>query len=359
MRLGPLLLLLLLILTNSLPLSSSHAKDRLYVVATIQVLESIVKEIGGDRVKVESLVPLGHTPHTWVLTSRNLTAIRECDLLVAVGCIGENGPCLENAFWSPLHVAEPIAEKIRSGRYLAIENYTKYGLKVLENLNPHIWMDPENLVAIARAVADALSKLDPEGSSYYMQRLEHFTKRVEEFKVFVKSSLKALNANIDDVPVLLVVGGPEYFIRWLNMDVAFTLVEHVGEEVSAARIAQAIKVCRERGVKLIIHSVFASRYDDVVNRIARETGAVVVELHQLPISASEGVIEMLYNNYIKLLYAIYETYGKGCVFEELEVHTAYARVYPVTELYLAIALALTASLLIIYCIVREVRHVRG
>ena len=57
----------------------------LSVVASTTIVEDLVKQVGGDRVSVESIVPGGADPHTFVLAPSDIRKATEADLVVIVG----------------------------------------------------------------------------------------------------------------------------------------------------------------------------------------------------------------------------------------------------------------------------------
>ena len=65
--------------------SSSSDDAPLSVVASTTIVEDLVKQVGGDRVAVESIVPSGADPHTFTLSPSDIRKTAEADLLVIVG----------------------------------------------------------------------------------------------------------------------------------------------------------------------------------------------------------------------------------------------------------------------------------
>ena len=57
----------------------------LSVVASTTIVEDLVKQVGGDRITVESIVPSGADPHTFTISPSDIRKTAEADLLVIVG----------------------------------------------------------------------------------------------------------------------------------------------------------------------------------------------------------------------------------------------------------------------------------
>ena len=57
----------------------------LSVIASTTIVEDLVKQVGGDRVTVESIVPSGADAHTFTISPSDIRKTSEADLLVIVG----------------------------------------------------------------------------------------------------------------------------------------------------------------------------------------------------------------------------------------------------------------------------------
>ena len=65
--------------------SSGDDAGTLSVVASTTIVEDLVKQVGGDRVSVESIVPTGADAHTFTISPSDIRKTAEADLLVIVG----------------------------------------------------------------------------------------------------------------------------------------------------------------------------------------------------------------------------------------------------------------------------------
>ena len=69
--------------------TGASATNKIAVVTTISVLNSFVVGVGGDRVSVTSIVPVGASPETFQPTPQDVATVTQAQLLV------ENGAGLE------------------------------------------------------------------------------------------------------------------------------------------------------------------------------------------------------------------------------------------------------------------------
>ena len=164
---------------------AAFAQGKLTVVATIEDLASIGREVGGDRITIESIARGYQDPHFVEAKPSFILKLQRADLLIAVGRELEIG-------WLP-----PLIQQSRNGRiqpgaagYLdaslgatILEIPTGQITRAMGDVhplgNPHYWLDPENGKRIAKQIADKLSELRPNDRAYFQQQLESFTSRLD------------------------------------------------------------------------------------------------------------------------------------------------------------------------------------
>src|SRR5512133_1333178 len=157
----------------------------LKVVTTTQGLAAVAKEVGGDRVQVESLSRGVQDPH-FVDANPNLAVrLRQADLLVDVGLDLEIG-------WLPPLVNQSRNPDIQPGGKRRLTAAS--AVQVLDvptgpvdrsrgDLhpagNPHFLTDPRRAIDVARAIADRLATLDAGGAATYGKRFADFQGRLQ------------------------------------------------------------------------------------------------------------------------------------------------------------------------------------
>src|SRR2546426_2225763 len=165
--------------------SLALAQGKLNVVATTEDLASIGREIGGDRISIESIARGYQDPHFVEAKPSFILKLQKADLLIAVGRELEIG-------WLP-----PLIQQSRNGKIqVGAEGYLDASLtaQILEIPtgtitramgdvhpfgNPHYWTDPENGKRIAKGVSDKLVQFRPNDHAVFEQRLADFTSRLD------------------------------------------------------------------------------------------------------------------------------------------------------------------------------------
>jgi zinc/manganese transport system substrate-binding protein len=162
----------LLAATLSHPARAAEAK--IAVVAAENFYGDVAKQIGGERIAVESVMSNpDQDPH---LFETSPSVVREIDAAKIVIYSGAD----YDPWMDKLLKAAP-----RPGR-AAINVADLVGKKPGDN--PHIWYDPPTMPKAAAALADALTKVDPAHKAEYAARLKTFI-----------ASLKPLTRKIDAI----------------------------------------------------------------------------------------------------------------------------------------------------------------
>ncbi len=149
---------------------SSTDADTIRVAAAFGPLAEIVERVGGDRVSVIGLVPPGASPHGHELTGRQLDDLAEADLVVYLGAGFQ--PAVEQAVGqlgdavARVDVLDDLELLDVTPTLSGVDGETD-GEVVAGGKDPHVWLDPINMVTMSEAVEVALSELDPEGARAY------------------------------------------------------------------------------------------------------------------------------------------------------------------------------------------------
>jgi zinc/manganese transport system substrate-binding protein len=163
----------------------TSAQGKLNVITTTEDLASIAREVGGDRITVESIARGYQDPHFVEAKPSFILKLQKADLLIAVGKELEIG-------WLPPLVTQSRNRKIQPGADGYLDASTKARIldiptgqvtramgDVHPQGNPHYWLDPENGKNIATEIAAKLSQLQPNDRGYFEQRTKDFSSRID------------------------------------------------------------------------------------------------------------------------------------------------------------------------------------
>jgi ABC-type Zn uptake system ZnuABC Zn-binding protein ZnuA len=132
------------------------------VLTTISTFNSLVSAVGGTRVRVGSLVPVGGSPEDYQPTPADIARLRGAQLLV------ENGLGLEA--W--------LARTIENARNPNLRVVVASDGLPAKGGNPHLWMDPELARGYVRAIRDALAKIDPADRDLFASNAQAYDRQL-------------------------------------------------------------------------------------------------------------------------------------------------------------------------------------
>jgi ABC-type Zn uptake system ZnuABC Zn-binding protein ZnuA len=160
------------------------AKKKVKVVATVTTYGYIARQVGGDRVQVETLVKGDQDPH-FVQPKLSLA-----EKLAAADVFIDTGLDLE--MWVPALQDAAGNKKIQSGAVGYISASKGCTLLEVPKIadrkegdvhiygNPHLYNSPIAQRQIAMNIATGLGKVDPEGKDLYKKNARAFVERIDE-----------------------------------------------------------------------------------------------------------------------------------------------------------------------------------
>lgn len=147
--------------SSAAPAATTDSGPKITVVAGENEYADVVQQIGGDRVEVSAIMSDPNTdPHTFEASASVAEEIAGAQLVV------QNGLGYDD-FMTDLEQASPDANRsvIVAQDVLGLPDSTD---------NPHLWYDPKTMPAVASAVADKLSALDPASADAFRTNLATF-----------------------------------------------------------------------------------------------------------------------------------------------------------------------------------------
>ena len=270
----PLAILLLALI--ALPLGCAHQSEaEVTVVTTTSLLETIVKEVGGNKVEVASLVVPSQCPGTGDLKPRGVEMMADADLFLWHGWPGEAFveselfPCADNPDLEPTKIA--------------VEGN---------------WMTPGCQAEAVDKVTAALSQVNPANKAYYEEN-------ASEIKEFITEKGNELEERLDTEGVsevkVICAQHQVGFVQWAGFDV----VGSYKPSPTAAEIQSMIDTGKSSNVSLVIDNL--QNGTDVGATIAAEiSGAKHVILSHFPggLEGTDTWAEAIEENVNRLLDAL-------------------------------------------------------
>jgi len=256
---------------------AAPAHAALSVLACEPEWASLVKELAGDRAKVVSATTARQDPHRIEARPALLAQARRADLLVCTGADLEIG-------WLPLLQRESGNAGIQAGqpgffeaaRFVELLERPALVDRSMGDVhaagNPHIHLDPRNLLKVAEALAARLSALDAANAAHYAARQRDFAARMAA----AVARWERDAASLRETRVLAHHRNWSYLAAWLGLRVAADLEPKPGIEPSAAYLAQLVDRLKTRPAKMVLRTPYQPPRPS--EWIAERTGMRAVEL---------------------------------------------------------------------------------
>lgn len=247
------------------------------VVVTYPILGAVVSELVGDRAAVTVLMGNGVDPHDWSPSAKDIERVENASLVVA------NGLGLEAGLEKPLAEAEKRGVVVfRATDHVAIRTRAADQPGGAASGDPHFWVDPLLMRDVVLALVPALAGVGIDVAD----RAPALAARLADLDAATRATL----AVVPDARRLLVTGHESmgYFAARYGFRLVGAVVPGLTSqgEVAAGQLADLRAAIEAQGVTTIFTEIGTPAA--VVQAIARETGATVVELpsHTLPADGS-------------------------------------------------------------------------
>ncbi|HVY21618.1 MAG TPA: zinc ABC transporter substrate-binding protein [Bauldia sp.] len=227
---------LVFVVVSSLP---AFAAQPIAIVAAENFYGEAAAAIGGDRVQVTSvIVQQGTDPHDYEPTPSVATAVADAGIVI-----------LNGADYDPWMTR--LVDASANDQRKVIDVASLIGRAPGDN--PHVWYDPKAMPALANALADTLSALDPGGKAGYEQRRDQFLATLAP----IQAKIGQLRARFAGTPVTATEPVFGYMAEALGFKMqndAFQTAIMNETEPSAGAVASMEDDIRQGRVKVLFYN---------------------------------------------------------------------------------------------------------
>jgi manganese/iron transport system substrate-binding protein len=257
------------------------ADSRMVVATSIAPLADFVRQVGGDRVRVFSIVPSGANPHTFELSPDQMSQLAFARVIFL------NGIGLE--YW-----ANNILDNFGSRGLQVVQ--VSNGIPILADQdhaggNPHVWLNPQYAIKQVASIRDALCRLDSASAPYYNQNAERYLQQLKKLDDEIEQEIKTWQFR----SFICFHPSWNYFADRYGLIQAAVIEKRPGFEPTPGEVAEIITLAK----KLKAKAIFAEKQFPlkVSQMIAQEAGAAVLVLDPLgEDSASYRFVQLLKSN---------------------------------------------------------------
>ncbi|MDO9263384.1 MAG: metal ABC transporter substrate-binding protein [Desulfosalsimonadaceae bacterium] len=296
------------------PSNAVAAGPGLEILTTTFPIFQITRNItaGRGNVHVSLMIPpqLG-CPHDYGLTPRDMQKLSGADVLVI------NGLGMEEFLGAPLEKANADLKIIDSSagirdilRYSANESHEGHHHEEGPDgdhhagPNPHLFASPRMSALIAAGIADALSRIDPEGSKIYASNAKKYAERMNR----LADDYAAIGRHLKNNRIITQHGVFDYLARDAGLHVVAVVQAHAGQEPSASEMLEIIETIRHEKAGAVFTE---PQYPEKIGRtIAKEAGipaAVLDPAASGPENAPLDYYDQIMRNDMKIIEKILGT----------------------------------------------------
>ncbi|MFE2346271.1 metal ABC transporter solute-binding protein, Zn/Mn family [Kitasatospora cineracea] len=280
----------------------------LRVVTTTEILADLVRQVGGDRVRVDSIVPPGGDPHSYEPTPRDAAKVAEADVTFTnhllleehalIKTIDANAPegspnvsLAEAAEAYGAHVI-PLVENIALDKVpdnpafaflgppgAAVHQLPQavLGKHVHGEIDPHLWQDAENAKAYVQLIRDTLARRDPGGAAAYAENARRYGEELDALDGYLSERIGRIPAERRQLITTHDAFG--YLAQAYGLKVAGFVVPNPAQEPSADDVQRLTTTIRNLKLPAVFTEPNLARRAAVLTQVAEDQHVRVCTLY--------------------------------------------------------------------------------
>jgi zinc/manganese transport system substrate-binding protein len=285
--------------------TTARATSAINIVASFSIIGDIVSNVGGDRVKVTTLVGPDSDAHAYEPTPAAAKAVRGANLVVVNG-LGFEGwidRLITASGYKGLVVVASTGVKPREMKDEHDHDHGKADAHDKhEATDPHAWQNLENGRMYVNTIAAALVSIDPEGALYYTERAAVYTKRLTDLETWARAEFSTIPKEKKRMITSHDAFG--YLSDTFDIEILSPMGIGTGKEPTAGGVKKLIRqIKKEKITAVFVENISNPR---MIQQIAKESGVKVGgELYSDALSGPTGpaasYTEMFKNNVTKIV----------------------------------------------------------
>lgn len=289
-------------------LFSSFAFANVNAVVSIVPQKTFVKAIGKDKVDVSVMVKPGNSPHTYEPKPSQMRNLSKADIYFSIGVEFEEAwlpkfanqnkkmkivnmskdikriPMVAHHHHEDEHEHHADHDKDEHEHHADHDEHKHHHHHHHGNLDPHVWISPDNVKVLAKTTLKYLIKIDRKNKNYYEKNYKEFIKHINETDKKIKEIFKNLPK---DSKFMVYHPSWGYFAK--QYDLVQVPVEIEGKAPKPKEVQELIKHAKEEKIKAIfINPEFS---DQLARQIANELHISVISVSPLSENWSQNLIK--------------------------------------------------------------------
>jgi len=267
---------------------TSSLLDRPRVVAIETFLADITRAVAGTYLQVDALMPLGADPHAFEITPFDVRRVAHSSLVIA------NGAGFDATLLTQLISAAGDVRVVEAAAGLPLQSAPSPSEPASPSAgdhqltgDPHLWLDPLNVVHYVENIRAALAQLDPIHAPEYAANAKGFADQLLALDQWIRLQVQQIPAERR----LLVTNHESlgYFASRYGFTIVGAIIPNLSSSASpsAQELARLIDALRAAHAPAIFLEMGAD--PRLARQLANDSGvAVVTELFTESLSPADG-----------------------------------------------------------------------
>lgn len=242
--------------------------SNLKILAVESFLADIAQNVAGDRVVIETLMPLGADPHSFEPTPQDIKKVADSKVLIV------NGAGLEAFLARLIENAGGERTVITASQGLAMRELKKGEIVPAEQGDPHFWLNPLNVIRYAENIRDGLSAVDPAGAVLYKSNAAAYIEKIKALDAAIQAEVASIPAANRKLVTDHDTFG--YFADRYGFEIVGMLIPGftTADTSSAQQLAGLVDRIKTTGVKAIF--LETGMNPQLAEQVAHDTGVQIV-----------------------------------------------------------------------------------
>ena len=291
-------------LVSAFLLASTTAFSNMTATTTIYPLYSIAKEVGGDKIKLQNLIPFGVEAHGFDPTPADMAKLSKSDLFITSS---DSMEPWKDKIVKSLKIEDKVFDMSEHVKLKEIQEENEEHHEHDHDhgtFDPHYWVSLNNYILMTEAIIKLFIKKDSVNKDFYIQNSNNYLIKVKALKEKYDSSMltctnKKILVNHDAFAYFADdYGVKQYSISGMSPE----------DKPSAKQIADLIDLVKNEKINTVFFEEFAS--PKVAQTIAKATNVKIDTLRPAEnISKEEnkkgyGYLQIMEENLEKLKFAM-------------------------------------------------------
>jgi zinc transport system substrate-binding protein len=268
---------------NRQVLQTTPESSLLKIYTTVFPVYDFTKKIGGDKVIVENIMPLGASPHSFEPSTRLVAALSKARLII------KNGAGLE-PYMDKLAATLPqevtVVDSSQGIQLLELHPEAEHPPEAHGHheehhhgeYDPHIWLSPQNALKQGENILHALQKMDPEHKEYYLRNYQSFRQEISELDSTYRETL----LRCEKKELIVTHAAFAYLCRDYGLTQVSVMGINAESEPTPGKMRDIVEYIRDKGITHIY-------FEPMESSKAAQAIAAEAKIQVLPLNPFGGI----------------------------------------------------------------------